>query len=157
MRYPRGKGPGISDENKLDTLPIGKADIVRHGHGLAILAFGTMVTAAQQAADKLDATLVNMRFIKPLDEALINELAGSHEVLVTIEENTIMGGAGSAVAEFLHREQLHCQLIQDGLPDIYIEHAEREEQLAECQLDPNGIENFIRKYYTSSIAKSAVV
>jgi 1-deoxy-D-xylulose-5-phosphate synthase len=157
VRYPRGKGPGININSKLDSLPIGKADVVRHGHGLAILAFGTMVTAAQQAADKLDATLVNMRFIKPLDEVLIKELAGSHEVLITIEENTIMGGAGSAVAEFLHREQLHCQLIQHGLPDIYIEHAEREEQLAECQLDPNGIENFIRKYYTSSIAKSAVV
>ena len=157
VRYPRGKGPGINVDSKLDSLPIGKADIVRRGHGLAILAFGSMVAAAQQAADKLDATLVNMRFIKPLDEALINELAGSHEVLVTIEENTIMGGAGSAVAEFLHREQLHCQLIQHGLPDIYIEHAEREEQLADCQLDPNGIENFIRKYYTGSIAKSAVV
>jgi len=157
VRYPRGKGPGVSVNDKLDSLPIGKAHIVRHGHGVAILAFGTMVAAAQQAAEKLDATLVNMRFIKPLDETLISELAGSHDLLVTIEENSIMGGAGSAVAEYMHHEQLNCQLVQHGLPDAYIEHAEREEQLAECRLDPNGIESFIKEYYTGPIAKSAVV
>ena len=116
-----------------------------------------MVAAAQQAADKLDLTLVNMRFIKPLDEEIIRDLANSHSLLVTIEENSIMGGAGSAVAEFLNREGIQIPLVQHGLPDHYIEHAERDEQLATCQLDPNGIETFLQKYHTGSIAKSAAV
>ncbi|MCW8962748.1 MAG: 1-deoxy-D-xylulose-5-phosphate synthase [Gammaproteobacteria bacterium] len=157
VRYPRGKGPGVQVDNELQTLPVGKAETVRHGRSLAILAFGTMVSAARRAADKLDATLINMRFVKPLDEALIRELAGSHELLVTIEENSIMGGAGSAVAEFLNQEGLQIPLVQHGLPDRYIEHAEREEQLAECLLDPDGIETFLEKYHTGSIAKSAAL
>jgi len=145
----------ISISKELKTLPIGKAEIRRKGHGLAILAFGSMVAAARQAADKLDATLVNMRFVKPLDEMLIREMADTHETLVTIEENSVSGGAGSAVEEFLNQEGIHTPLIQHGLPDRYIEHAERGEQLAECQLDPEGIETFIRKYYSGPIAKSA--
>jgi 1-deoxy-D-xylulose-5-phosphate synthase len=157
VRYPRGKGPGASIEDELQPIPVGKAEIVRDGQGMAILAFGTMVTAAQQAADKFNATLVNMRFIKPLDESLILQLAESHDLLVTIEENSISGGAGSAVAEFLNQQGIHIPLVQHGLPDCYIEHAEREEQLAECQLNPNGIENYLQKYHTGSIAKSATL
>lgn len=157
VRYPRGKGPGADIETGLQPLPIGKAGIVRQGHTMAILAFGTMVEAAWQAADKYDATLVNMRFIKPLDEELILQLANSHDRLVTIEENSIMGGAGSAVAEFLNRQDIQIPLLQHGLPDQYIEHAEREEQLAECRLDPDGIESLLAKYHTGSIAKSATV
>ena len=157
VRYPRGKGPGTEVSSELSSLPIGKAEVIREGSGIAILAFGTMVEAARQAANKYNSTLVNMRFIKPLDEALISELAKSHQLLVTIEENTVLGGAGSAVAEYLNRSGLHTPLVQHGLPDRYIEHAAREEQLAQCQLDPNGIENFLQKYYTGSIAQSAAL
>ncbi len=155
VRYPRGKGPGVSLETELSALPIGKAKVVREGSGIAILAFGTMLEAARQAANKFNATLVNMRFIKPLDEALITRLAASHELLVSIEENSVLGGAGSAVAEFLNNHGIHTPLVQHGLPDQYIEHATREEQLAQCQLDPDGIENYLQKYYTGSIAQSA--
>ena len=157
VRYPRGKGSGAHIDKSLQTLPIGKAEIVRRGNGLAILAFGSMVEAARQAANALDATLVNMRFVKPLDEALIRQLAGTHDLMLTIEENNIRGGAGSAVAEFLLSEQILTPLRLYGLPDAYIEHAEREEQLLECGLDPEGIEKFVRKYYTRPIAKSAAV
>jgi 1-deoxy-D-xylulose-5-phosphate synthase len=157
VRYPRGKGPGVLPEKELKPIPIAEAEVRRKGNHLAILAFGTMVTAAQQAADKLDATLVNMRFIKPLDETLIRAMAASHELLVTVEENAIMGGAGSAVQEFLNREGIHTPLLQHGLPDRYIEHASREDQLIECGLDPKGIEDFIQKHYVSPIAKSAAL
>ena len=157
VRYPRGKGPGVSLETELSTLPIGKAKVVREGSGIAILAFGTMLEAARQAANKFNATLVNMRFIKPLDEELITRLAASHELLVSIEENSVLGGAGSAVAEFLNNQGIHTPLVQHGLPDQYIEHATREEQLAQCQLDPDGIENYLQKYYTGSIAQSVVL
>ncbi len=157
VRYPRGKGPGAEVENNLETIEIGKAELIIQGHGIAILAFGTMVPAAQQAANSLDATLVNMRFVKPMDEEIIRKMAESHDVLVTIEENSIQGGAGSAVAEFLNQEGITTPLVQHGLPNQYIEHAEREEQLAQCQLDPKGIEDFLRKYQTGSIAKSAAL
>jgi 1-deoxy-D-xylulose-5-phosphate synthase len=157
VRYPRGKGPGVSLETELSTLPIGKAEVVREGSGIAILAFGTMLEAAKQAANKFNATLVNMRFIKPLDGALITRLAASHQLLVSIEENSVLGGAGSAVAEFLNNQGINTPLVQHGLPDRYIEHATREEQLAQCQLDPDGIENYLQKYYTGSIAQSAVL
>jgi 1-deoxy-D-xylulose-5-phosphate synthase len=157
VRYPRGKGPGVALDAEFSTLPIGKAEVVREGNGIAILAFGTMVEAARQAASKLDATLVNMRFIKPLDEALIERLAANHRLLVSIEENTILGGAGSAVAEYLNNEGIRTPLVQHGLPDRYIEHATREEQLAQCQLDPDGIEKFLQKYSAGSIAQSAAL
>ena len=157
VRYPRGKGPGTAVGKELQDLPIGQAEIRRRGQNVAILAFGTMVTAARQAAERLDLTLVNMRFIKPLDEALIREMASSHSLLVSIEENSIAGGAGSAIAEFLSREGIQTSLVQHGLPDRYIEHAEREEQLTECQLDPDGIETLLRKYHSVPIAKTAAV
>ena len=157
VRYPRGKGPGVALDAELSTLPIGKAEIIREGSGIAILAFGTMVEAARQAASKFDTTLVNMRFIKPLDEALIEQLASNHQLLVTIEENTILGGAGSAVGEYLNTAGIRTPLVQHGLPDRYVEHATREEQLAQCQLDPDGIEKFLQKYSAGSIAQSAAL
>ncbi len=156
VRYPRGKGPGTDIQPELGTLPLGKAEVIRRGSGMAILAFGTMVTAARQAVEHLDATLIDMRFIKPLDEELIRDMATTHDILVTIEENSIMGGAGSAVAEFLHLEQLNTPLIRHGLPDRYIEHAERGEQLAECGLDADGIENFLKKHHIG-VAKSTAL
>jgi len=139
VRYPRGSGTGIAAGSDLQTLPIGKARIVRHGKQLAILAFGSVLPAAAKIAESLDASLVDMRFVKPLDEALLRELAGSHARLVTVEDNAVMGGAGSAVSEFFRAEGIAADLLQLGLPDHYQEHASREELLAEAGIDSNGI------------------
>ncbi len=157
VRYPRGRGPGTNIQTKLGSLPIGRAKIIRQGHRMAILAFGTMVAAARQAAERFDATLVDMRFVKPLDEDLIRDMATTHDILVTIEENSITGGAGSGVAEFLNLSEINTPLIRHGLPDRHIEHAEREEQLAECQLDPDGIEAFLQRHQADPIANSAAL
>jgi 1-deoxy-D-xylulose-5-phosphate synthase len=118
----------------MTALPIGKAEVRREGKGIAILAFGSMVSAALQAGAELDATVVNMRFVKPLDEALIREMAASHELLVTLEENALLGGAGSAVAEYLGSENLQVAVMNLGLPDVYLEHGSQAEQLADAGL-----------------------
>lgn len=143
VRYPRGSGTGIAAGTGLDTLDIGKARRLREGHGLAILSFGSTLAAAMPVAESLDATLVDMRFIKPLDEVLLRDLAGTHARFVTVEDNALMGGAGSAVSEFLRREGRMVDLLQLGLPDIYQEHASREQLLAEAGLDANGIRSAI--------------
>jgi len=140
VRYPRGGGPGVAIDPKAPALPIGRGEIVRQGAGgVALLAFGSMVTPALKAAETLDATVANMRFVKPLDLNLIQKLADTHELLVTVEENTIAGGAGSAVAEALAGLGLTPRCIQLGLPDSYIDHAQHGEQLAACGLDAAGI------------------
>lgn len=153
VRYPRGKGIGVEPDTAMQAIPIGKALKLRSGHSIALLLFGSLLTAAQEAAEELDATLVNMRFVKPLDEAMLRELAKSHDLLVTLEDNAIMGGAGSAVNEYLHAAELSVAVINLGLPDSYIEHAQREEQLAACGLDAQGIVNRVR---TSNAGKSCV-
>jgi len=112
----------------------------RRGSKVALLVFGVQLTEALIVAEKLDATVVDMRFVKPLDEALVREIAGSHELLVTIEENAIMGGAGAAVSEFLARDNLLKSVLHLGLPDVYVEHAKPAQMLAECGLDVAGIE-----------------
>ena len=145
VRYPRGSGPGVAVENNLQTLEIGRAETRRTGKsGIAMLAFGSMVAAAEAIAAEFDATVINMRFVKPLDEALLDELAGSHQVLVSIEENAISGGAGSAVVEYLAAsgQLIPVQLI--GLPDEFVEHGSREELLAYCKLDENGLRKRLR-------------
>ncbi len=139
VRYPRGCGPGATIEPNAPLLPIGRGELVRRGEGIALLAFGSMVQPGLEAADALGATLVNMRFVKPLDEALILELAEGHETLVTLEENVIAGGAGSAVAELLSSRDQLVRCIHLGLPDRNVEHAEHPEQLASCGLDTAGI------------------
>jgi len=139
VRYPRGTGPGTMAERALDTLPIGKGEIRRQGKKIAILAFGSMVTPALEAGELLDATVVNMRFVKPLDEDLILRLASQHQYLVTVEENTVKGGAGSAVNEYLISIGKLLPVLNLGLPDRYIEHGSREELLSEAELDPDGI------------------
>ncbi|NCT68416.1 MAG: 1-deoxy-D-xylulose-5-phosphate synthase [Rhodanobacteraceae bacterium] len=144
VRYPRGSGTGVVPVQELTTLPIGKAELRRRGHGIALLAFGAMVLPCAKVADALDATLVNMRFVKPLDEALVLELARSHGALVTIEDNALMGGAGSAVAELLNAHGLQVPLLQLGLSDRFLEHAAREELLASDGLDAAGIEASVR-------------
>ncbi|NEX19621.1 1-deoxy-D-xylulose-5-phosphate synthase [Thiorhodococcus mannitoliphagus] len=139
VRYPRGTGPGVQIDPQAPALPIGKGEVLRQGRRVALLAFGSMVPPALEAAEALDATVANMRFVKPLDEALIKELALTHEVLVTIEENAIAGGAGSGVAETLAAQGILMRCLHLGLPDRYIDHAEHGEQLASVGLDAAGI------------------
>jgi 1-deoxy-D-xylulose-5-phosphate synthase len=128
----------------LDTLPLGKGEIRRHGKGIALLAFGSLVPAALAAGEELDATVVNMRFIKPLDADLVVELAGNHSLLVSIEENTIIGGAGSEIERVLAERGMKVPLLRLGLPDRFIDHGEQGQLLAELGLDRVGIVRAVR-------------
>jgi 1-deoxy-D-xylulose-5-phosphate synthase len=148
VRYPRGTGPGVPVVAQMSALPVGKAQLRREGKsGLALLAFGALVASAQQIAEALDATLVNMRFIKPLDEELLLSIAGHHRALVTIEENSTQGGAGSAVGELLAAEGLQVPLLQLGIPDRFIEHGSREGCLAAAGLDAAGLAASIERWW----------
>ena len=144
VRYPRGKGPGAALSKNLDTLPIGKGMIRREGQKVALLAFGSLTTAALTAAQTLDATVADMRFVKPLDTALIAELATNHDLLVTIEENAIMGGAGSAVGEHLAATNCRTPILNLGLSDTFIEHGKVPQMLADEGLDADGIIRAVR-------------
>ena len=148
VRYPRGTGPGTEIPEHLNPLPIGKGHVLRQGRDIAILNFGTLLDNARIAADTLDASLADMRFVKPLDEALIEEMADAHSVIVTVEENSIQGGAGSAVSEFLNARGIQKPVLQLGLPDAYIEHAKHQQMLAECGLDSDGMISAVRAYMT---------
>ncbi len=139
VRYPRGCGPGVALVKEMQALPIGKGEVRRTGEQVAILAFGSMLAPALGAAEQLNATVANMRFVKPLDEELVLRLAREHGLLVTVEENTIQGGAGSAVAECLLRHGVMVPLLQLGLPDGFLEQGEPAKMLAACGLDANGI------------------
>lgn len=145
VRYPRGSGPNAHIEQELTPLEIGKGVVRRQGQKTALLVFGVQLTEALQVGELLDATVVDMRFVKPLDETLLRQLAAEHELLVTIEENSIMGGAGSAVSEFLASENLLKPMLHLGLPDYYVEHAKPTQMLAECGLDAAGIEAAVRE------------
>ncbi len=145
VRYPRGTGPNVPVENAMTALPIGKGVIRREGKHVAILNFGTLFTNAMAAAEKLGATVADMRFVKPLDEQLIRDIAARHTLIVTLEENTIQGGAGSAVLEYLSANQIAVPVLQLGLPDAYTEHGTHAQQLAQCGLDAAGIEQSIRR------------
>jgi 1-deoxy-D-xylulose-5-phosphate synthase len=139
VRYPRGTGPGVAISPEMCALPIGKGELRREGKRVAILAFGTMLAPALAAAEQLNATVANMRFVKPLDAELVLRLARDHELLVTVEENTIQGGAGSAVAECLQLHGIAIPLLQLGLPDRFIEQGEHAQMLADCGLDAKGL------------------
>ncbi|MGB1272045.1 MAG: 1-deoxy-D-xylulose-5-phosphate synthase, partial [Endozoicomonas sp.] len=145
VRYPRGTGPGVKIQPDLEPLPIGKGEIRRTGHRVALLAFGTLLGNALEAAEELDATVANMRFVKPLDEAMVKELANQHELLVTLEEGCIASGAGAGVLEYLQQENIPAAILNLGIPDRYIEAASHREQLAECGLDKNGITHAVRQ------------
>ncbi|MDY3198816.1 MAG: 1-deoxy-D-xylulose-5-phosphate synthase, partial [Pseudomonadaceae bacterium] len=149
VRYPRGTGPGVPVDPALTPLPIGKGLITRQGRDVAILCFGTLHANALVAAEALDATVANMRFVKPLDTELLRQLADSHGLLVTVEENAIMGGAGSAVNEWLLAQGIQIPVLNLGLPDIYVEHDKPASMLAECGLDAAGIERAIRQRLAS--------
>ena len=150
VRYPRGTGPGVAVEKEMTALPWGKADVVAKGSAIALLAFGSMVEPAKNIAKKIGATVVNMRFVVPLDESTIKKIASSHDLLVTIEENTIAGGAGSAINECLHRMELSNRVLNIGLPNCYDEHGERNELLAQCNLDEAGIEQQINQFMSKT-------
>lgn len=146
VRYPRGKGPGTVMTDALDTLEIGKAEIRLHGNRVVIFAWGSMVAPALEAGAHLGASVVNMRFIKPLDESLITDMVKTHDVVITVEENVVAGGAGSAVNEFLMQRKILKPILNIGLPDHFVEQGSREELLALCGLDCQGILTQIQNF-----------
>ncbi|WP_409476608.1 1-deoxy-D-xylulose-5-phosphate synthase [Stenotrophomonas sp. Y-13] len=143
VRYPRGTGPGVAPGVDLSTLPIGKAQLRAQGQRLAILAFGSTVAAAEQVGRELGLSVVNMRFVKPLDRALLLDLARTHQGFVTVEDNVVAGGAGSGVSELLNAEAVVLPVLHLGLPDSFQHHASREDLLAEAGIDAAGIRDAI--------------
>ena len=139
IRYPRGGGTGVVPREAMTAIPIGKAEVRRRGRRVALLAFGALVAPCEEAGAALDATVVNMRFVKPLDEALVLELARTHDALVTVEDNVVAGGAGAGVSELLAQHAIATPVLHLGLPDAFLEHASRDQLLAECGLDAAGI------------------
>jgi 1-deoxy-D-xylulose-5-phosphate synthase len=157
VRYPRGQGPGVTVAEDMEALPLGKGKVVRSGQSIALLAFGDPLTSAIEAGDTLDATVVNMRFVKPLDTALIEELAAEHELLVTLEDNVVMGGAGSAVNEHLAGLENRPRVLNIGLPDRFLNHGSRGELLADCGLDAAGIVSRVTQVLEQPIAARPAV
>ncbi|MCA7084369.1 1-deoxy-D-xylulose-5-phosphate synthase [Cupriavidus sp. DB3] len=152
VRYPRGAGPGVATAATLETLPVGKGEMRRNcgaraGQRVAVLAFGSMLHPALGAADKLDAAVANMRFVKPLDVELVKTLAREHDYLVTVEEGVVMGGAGSAVLEALAAAGIEIPVLQLGLPDHFIDHGDPAFLLSQCGLDAGGIERSVRERF----------
>ena len=139
VRYPRGSGPGVKVEQQMTEIPIGSAETRRKGKEVAILAFGSMVAPALAAGDALDATVINMRFVKPLDEPLLEKLALMHSLFITVEENVVEGGAGAAVNEFANGANLDIRIINLGLPDRHLDHGNHANMLSQCGLDAAGI------------------
>ena len=154
VRYPRGSGAGVAIQAEMTEIPFGKGEVRRRGQRIAILAFGTVLYPALAAAEKLGATVANMRFAKPLDAALVVELARTHDAIVTVEEGCTMGGAGSAVLEALAEAGLAVPVLVLGLPDTFVEHGDSAKLLALCGLDAAGIEQSIVKRFG---AKPALV
>jgi 1-deoxy-D-xylulose-5-phosphate synthase len=146
VRYPRGNGGGTAVTAGLDILPIGKGRIVRQGQGIALLCFGTLLQQTKSVAENLDATLVDMRFVKPLDTELLKVIIEQHDILITVEENAIQGGAGSAVNEWMMKQRLLKPVLNIGLPDRFIEQGTQDEIYHDLQLDSAGIEQQIREF-----------
>ena len=144
VRYPRGTGPGVKVKKDMQALPVGRGEIRRQGEKVAFLAFGSMLAPCLSAAEELNATVANMRFIKPLDDDLVASLAASHDLLVTVEENTVLGGAGGAVTESLNSQRIDAKVLQLGLPDVFIDQGDHAQMLADCGLDKDGIIKSVR-------------
>jgi 1-deoxy-D-xylulose-5-phosphate synthase len=155
VRYPRGAGIGAAVSNGLDTLPFGKGELRRKGRGVAILAFGTLLYPALAAAEKLGASVANMRWAKPLDLDLLCEIARTHDAIVTVEEGSVMGGAGGAVMEALQAEGLGLPVLTLGLPDAFIEHGDPGKLLSMQGLDAAGIEHSVRERFGSLLDGSS--
>ena len=156
IRYPRGTGPGALIEREMRELPIGKGLMRREGKNIALLNIGTLLPAGLAAAERLNASVADMRFVKPLDEELIIELAQQHELIVTLEENAIAGGAGSAVNEFLHAAGYSNAVLNLGLPDEFTDHGKHSAMLASCGLDAEGIFQSIARLLDDSNTALAV-
>jgi 1-deoxy-D-xylulose-5-phosphate synthase len=156
VRYPRGTGPGAMITRELESLPIGKAEIRRHGEHIAILAFGSRVTAALEVGEQLNATVVNMRFIKPLDTEMIFAIAAGHELIVSVEENVLQGGAGAAIDKALLAQGISMQTLNLGIPDRFIGQGTHAQQLAECGLDAAGIRAAIEKRSSNTAAAATL-
>ena len=148
VRYPRGTGPGAVIEQQMTALPLGKGLMARKGAGVAILNFGTLLTTGLEVAETLNASVADMRFVKPIDEQLIRDLAGTHQLLVTLEENSTAGGAGSAVSEFLAEQGIVMPVLHLGLPDIFVDHGNHSQQLESIGLDAAAILAAIEKRLT---------
>lgn len=146
VRYPRGAGVGVPERRQMQALPVGRGEVRRHGRKTALLAFGSMLAPALAAGEELDATVVNMRFVKPLDDDLVREVAQSHDLLVTLEENVIQGGAGSAVLESLQKQGIVKRVLQLGLPDRFVEHGDPAGLLAELGLNAAGVVAAVQKH-----------
>jgi 1-deoxy-D-xylulose-5-phosphate synthase len=156
VRYPRGQGPGVVPAEEMTAIPTGRAEVRREGRsGLLILAFGAMVPNAVSIGERLDATVVNMRFIKPLDEELVLRLAARHVALVTIEENAIAGGAGSAVIESLATCAQSLPTLTLGIPDRFIEHGSREACLKLAELDQASLQAAVERWWTPLAGRRA--
>lgn len=149
VRYPRGIGTGVAAQQQMQLLPVGKARIVKQGAKLAILAFGPLLNQCQQVATQLDATLVDMRFIKPLDEALLQQLLANHSHIVTLEDNALIGGAGSAVNDYILQHGHAVKVLNLGLPDQFIKHGSQQEIYAELGLDSDGISQQVTAFCNS--------
>jgi len=145
VRYPRGTGPGVELQKAMTALPVGRGEVRREGKRVAILAFGSMLAPALEAGGELNATVANMRFVKPIDRELVFRLATTHDVIVTVEENVVMGGAGSAVAESLAADGLAAPVLMLGLPDHFVEHGDPQQLLSDCGLDAAGIVRAVRE------------
>ena len=145
VRYPRGHGPGVALQAGLASLPIGKGEIRRSGARVALLAFGSMLAPALEAGERLDATVANMRFVKPLDHELVRELAFAHDLLVTVEENVVIGGAGAEVARSLEEQGLNTRMLRLGLPDRFTEHGDAATLLAQLGLDAEHIAERVKR------------
>jgi 1-deoxy-D-xylulose-5-phosphate synthase len=162
VRYPRGAGTGVATVKQMTAIPLGRGEIRREssqklgsGKRIAILAFGTMVAPSLVAAEELDATVANMRFVKPLDADLLRELAATHDVLVTVEEGAIMGGAGSACVESLLANSVIKPVLQLGLPDAFIDHGDPVKLLASVGLDGSGIARSIRERFLAEVESAS--
>ncbi len=153
VRYPRGNGPGVDVEETMIALPIGKAQLRREGKRIALLAFGTMVDPVQQLAEEMDFTLVNMRFVKPLDTELLEQIALSHDLIITLEENAVAGGAGAGILEYLSQTGSTTAIRMIGLPDEFVDHGSREELLEYCKLDLDGL----RQQITALVAAETLL
>ncbi|MBL1292355.1 MAG: 1-deoxy-D-xylulose-5-phosphate synthase [Thiotrichales bacterium] len=154
VRYPRGSGTGVEVQSEMQAIAIGRAEVRRQGQDIAILSFGTLLDTAMQVGEILDATVVNMRFVKPLDVALIIELALQHNTIVTVEENVVAGGAGSGVNETLASHRLTPHILNIGLPDYFVEHGSQAELLQQYGLDRDGIHKQITEFMTDNHCQS---
>jgi 1-deoxy-D-xylulose-5-phosphate synthase len=148
VRYPRGTGPGVAIQQEMQALPLGRGVVVREGRsGLALLAFGSLVAGAERIGERLDATVVNMRYVRPIDEELIDRIARKHHHVITLEENVVAGGAGSAVGEVLAAQGHRIALHHIGIPDRPISHGTREDCLIEAGLDLASLDRQIEAWW----------